>query len=336
MQHKRSILSVLLLMIGVVFFSISCKKEAALTPETVYDGAPKLPQGLSKYDTTIQHFYDSTGTYIMYKFSNEGDYRFFVKGVAGIGILLPPAVLAVQVDSSKQGDIDTLNMAVDYVINTLLRKNYSNKLLRQLLPYKILLYKYGRALTVNNAKPTGFDTATVATSLLGGPTLAANLSEGFNCLGMGIIRQASSFSFPTGYTAANAKIFHQLLWVGGGTTQTGTNGAVGKGRIPIPDAFKVTDYGALTAQWNALPQPRSGISVDSLCMLAGTLVYQQNALSDYSDFIKKMAGSTNSAFESLYLTATADPKGLRRKKRDAIVSFFKNEYGYDIENAWNR
>ncbi|MBN9295856.1 MAG: hypothetical protein J0I41_02545 [Filimonas sp.] len=321
---------VLTILLAVAACFTACKKESALTPETVFNGGIKLPQGWSKYDTTIQSFYDSTGTYIGYKFDNEADLRFFMMGIPNMPLSIAPPVLAVQVDSSKQGDIDTLNMAVDYVINGLLRKSYSNKLLKQLLPYKILLYKYGRALIDNKTKPTAFDTTSIANSILGSVSSANNMVEGFNNIGLGIIRQMSSFSLPAGYSTSDKASFHQLLWVG-----TGSSGAIARGKIKIAPGFDITDYATLTNLWTNLPLPRSGATVDSLCQASGTLTYMKNAQLDYASFIKNIATRTPDSFANLYLGAR-DPNGIRQKKRDAVIAFFKNEYNYNIENAWNQ
>lgn len=330
MQNK---LLTLLLTICISVIFVACKREGALTPEKIYSGAPVLPQGWSIYDTTIQNFYDSTGTYISYKFDNESDFRFFMKGVSNVGILTPPAVYAVRIDSTVQTDIDTLNMAVNYLVNGLLRKSYPVKLLRQLLPYKILLYKYGRALTVKTSAPTGFDTASVSAAAAGGPTLATNLAEGFNCLGLGIVRKTSSFSLPAGYSTTNKKSFHQALWVGN-SLQSGATGAVGQGRISIPAGFKLTDYAQL-ANLNALYKDNR-IVLDSVCRANGVLGnYMKDVVTDYKDYITKIASNTRATFDAMNIQ-TSDYKGLCAKKRDAIVNFFKTEYNFDIENSWNK
>ncbi len=332
MNTDQNIFLKLVVLFCLPVLLLACKREVALTPEKVYSGAVQLPQGLSEYDTTIQNFYNSTGTYIAYKFDNEGDLRFFMKGIPGTGITIPPGVYAIQIDSTKQGDIDTLNMAIDYVVNKLLRPTYPDKLMRQLLPYKILLYKYGRALTASKTAPTGYDTAAVMAGMMGGPVLATNLAEGFNCLGLGIVRKAASFSLPAGYSASNKKTFHQALWTGN-TAQSGANGAIGKGRIPMPAGFKLTDYAALANLY--LQYKDNRIILDSVCRANGTLAYMKDQMVDYMDYINKISANTRENFNLIYLDAT-DSKGLCARKRDVIVDFFKSEYNYDIENSWNR
>lgn len=109
--------------------------EESLTPSGI-SSAYQLPQGNHDYDNDIVDFYNSTGTYILYKFSQkearwsptsyEAEGRASVDSTGAEGYELQPA------------DEDYVGPLLD-ILHKYWLDNYSSEFKKQLLPSKILL-----------------------------------------------------------------------------------------------------------------------------------------------------------------------------------------------------
>jgi hypothetical protein len=109
------------LLVGIMML-ISCKKEAAIQPDTLQPEYT-LPQGNHDYDTRIVNFQHKYGTYILYKFTDK-DFRWNIN-----------AQISYVADQGDQNNITpALNALDEYLLHY-----YNDDFLKKTLPYKIML-----------------------------------------------------------------------------------------------------------------------------------------------------------------------------------------------------
>ncbi|MDR6785388.1 hypothetical protein ABIE26_004098 [Pedobacter africanus] len=96
--------------------------------------------------------------------------------------------------------------------------------------------------------------------------------------------------------------------------------AVSYNKIALPPAFvAATDYTTLTAA--------NRRSYGVFTLVSG----QQNVYGDFLDYIYNLSLQTPQELEQTVFTATNDPAGKFRLKYNAVISYFKEVYGVDLQ-----
>ena len=312
MKPIKYIQSICLIALSILI--VSCHKEAALQPSTVFSFNYALPQGKHTYDDTIVSFYKKYNCFILYKFNNDQDFRWTLGG----GPMLPTYAMPA--------DTNFISPVVSYILGRTLYL-YSDTFLQKVLPYKILLSGGFESLTANANAPTGYDTSS-APGLIAGQSaqLQPTLLQGTNCnfMALGVVRTGFSTIINTvettpGQTPAFILTFranfNYFLW----------QLALYQGRIEMPTGFaSVTDYTVSDLRTN---YAKYGL------LYSNTVTVQD----DFLAYIREMTARTDTEFSNAFLqpAATKDPSGKRKQKYDLIRAYYLANYGFDVQAIGN-
>jgi len=195
---------------------------------------------------------------------------------------------------ADQGDENYIASALD-ALDTYLFKYYSKDFLQKALPYKILLASRIRALDQdNNPVETPVNAASTSSQLTFG-------------------RAGSSLA---GLTAEELKgmkkDLHREFW----------NQAVGFGKIPLPPVFVVATKYEDVASWNS---KNYGVFLDPV-------TYSATVYSDFIAYINMIVSNTPEELEQSQFLPQNDPNGKFKFKYNAIVKYYKETYGVDLQS----
>lgn len=264
----------------------ACKKEdtPVASPSNEFY---TLPQGNAAYDDLFVQFQKDYNSYILYRFS-ENDFRW--NGTSRLPYM------------AKEGEPAAIMDAFTFIQKAFL-SDYSKDRLQQLMPYKILLSAGIYQLTVNTAKPTGYDTLTTNIGLY----------SGINHVTFGYVNSTLKTLNSSKKKDIQADL-HRTFF-----TQ-----ALGRQKISIPSSF--------TALFNA-----TGNSATAYKGL-GFLEYQRSYTvdMDFLAFIYYALRYNEIQFKASYLTTAFDTSGLIAKKYALVKKYLKDNWEIDTEIISNR
>ncbi len=272
---KINLLTYFLLL--VLFFS-GCSKEENLKVEEI-PPLYVLPQGNHPYDKTIVDFYNTYGTYILYKFT-EKDFRWNINS----NILF----------TGTEADENYVEPALA-TLDKYLFKLYPTDFLKKALPYKIMLASRIRSVTITSIEQIVDDYNNTASSF-------SQLSFGHT---------GSTLST---LTDAQLKVMKAEL------NREFWRQAITLNKIEMPPVFlAATNYDLVT-----LANRRTyGVF---------TLIGQtQTRYGDFVDYMYNIALKTPQEWEQTVFIASNDPAGKFRLKYNAIISYYKEKYGIDLQ-----
>jgi hypothetical protein len=261
----------------ILLLFAGCRKEETTQTEDI-PALYTLPQGNHAYDKTIVDFYNTYGTYILYKFTDK-DFRWNFNS----NILF----------TAEQGDENYIEPALT-TLDKYLIKFYPSDFLKKALPYKIILS--ARIRTVNAS------TGVVLDNYINAASSSSHLAFG---------RAGNTLST---LTAAQLKVMKAEL------NREFWRQAVAYGKIEIPPVFvSATDYSLVT------PANRRTYGVFTL--VSGV----QNIYGDFVDYLYNIALQTPQEWEQTVFTTTNDPAGKFRLKYNAVINYYKQKYGIDLQ-----
>lgn len=260
---------------------LSCKKEAVLKPEQI-SPMYTLPQGNHAYDTRIVDFYNKNGTYILYKF-NSNDFRWNITNH-----------IPYMAEEADENWVEpSLNFLDDQLFSF-----YNPAVLKQILPYKIILASKIRALvpSENELIPDPLDIPVMSTYAY------SHLAFG-NC--------NSQLPLMTAIEIQKAKSqLHTSLW----------SSAIQGERIELPPVFiSATNYA------NVYP----------FNVAQHGVFFQENGfftlVQDMLDYVNLITSNTKTELESTLFIPEKDPLGRFRFKYNAIIEYYKTNYQIDLQ-----
>lgn len=262
----------------LVVISAGCKKEDIVQTEVI-PPMYALPQGNHPYDKTIVDFYNTYGTYILYKFT-EKDFRWNINS----NILF----------TGTQADENYVEPALA-ALDKYLFKVYPTDFLKKALPYKIMLASRIRSV-LNGDREIILDNYNNTASS------ASQLSFGH------------AGSTITTLTEAQLKVMKAEL------NREFWRQAIVFNKIEMPPVFVAATTYDLVTSGN-----RRTYGVFTLVNLT------QNSYGDFIDYIYNIALLTPQEWEQTVFTATNDPAGKFRLKYNAIINYYKQKYGIDLQ-----
>jgi hypothetical protein len=262
---------------------IGCKKDAPIRPDQL-EAEYKLPQGDHPYDRTILDFYQKYGTFFLYKF-NSKDFRWNI--TANIPY------------TADQADEAYVAPALE-MLDKKLFSFYSEDLLKQVLPYKIILSS--RIREIKTAYNGGLDT-------LERPVNSASSTSHF-AFGMVSARLGQ-------LNAAELKVMkgdlHQGFWMQ----------AIYGGKLQVPPLFaSSTDYSMV----GEFSRKNYGVFV-----VRDNMTFKE----DMGDYINAITSHSYQELEAQVFNTENDPRGRFFYKYKVIVNFYKAEYKIDLQAIGN-
>jgi hypothetical protein len=262
----------------LVVITAGCKKEDIIEPEVIQP-MYTLPQGNHPYDKTIVDFYNTYGTYILYKFT-EKDFRWNIN--SNILFTGTPA---------DENYVEPALAALDKY----LFKVYPTGFLKKALPYKIMLAS--RIRSVLEVTPE-----IILNNYNNSASSASQLSFG------------NAGSTITTLTEAQLKVMKAEL------NREFWRQAIVFNKIEMPPVFVAATTYDLVTSGN-----RRTHGVFTLVNLT------QNAYGDFIDYMYNITLQTPQEWEQTVFTATNDPAGKFRLKYNAIINYYKQKYGIDLQ-----
>lgn len=297
MRSRGFVRSCMLVLACVFMLSLSsCYKDPRLTPGTasvLYD----LPQGNHPYDTAIVNFYNTYGSFILYKWT-AADFLYGLTGQAfGGEIIAYPA------------DTNYVAQGMSFLHANLLDL-YPAAFLKQTMPWRILLGSQIDSILI-----------TTSDSAWAPPNRDTILNIHITSVsGFRQITFCQVDSALPGLSAARAA--QARGWLNSAWWQQ----AIGNKVLERPDTFDtVTDYNNLN-QFNNLAE---GVLVYHT---NGTL---NTAASDFVDYIQMITSTNYQQIDSTWFSPQTDTQGRIKEKYNIIVQYYLSKYGVDLQAIGN-
>jgi hypothetical protein len=208
------------------------------------------------------------------------------------------ADLAVMADQGEESYIEPALTTLD---NYLFRF-YSTELLKKVMPYKIILASRIRSITRTSP-------LTLADDYINTTSSYSHLAFGRASSTLGTLTDAQ-------LKVLKAEL-HREFW----------KQAFVYNKVSLPPIFAAsTDYAAIVNN-TVLTRRAYGV-------FTGTIVngVKQTGARDFSEYMYNIALLTPQEWEQTIFTAVNDPAGKYRLKYNAIINYFKEVYGSDLQN----
>ncbi len=302
---------ILLLAIGVGIGSCS-KKEEALTPSNA-DVTYQVPQGNAAYDQTITGYYNTYGSYLLYKFSDRDAYW-------------TPTMWKKPVQSSTGNwsvGADVVPAIADYIapqldlIDKSLFSLYPASFLKQFLPVKLLLCSKVDSIY------TTYVFTPVYTPAKGVKKIAAyysydNIAINYGDASVNQMTAAEKLAF---LARLNQVLFQSI-----------------NDRGLIKPTIEFTN----SADYSTTPTTQAAAYGKGII----STYYSATALSDWNAFVMAMVtlsetdlnrsvANTNSSAVGI-LNTTKDANGLIRKRYNIVRNYYINTYQVDLQKIGNK
>ena len=294
---------------------IACDKNEELIPciepENVY-GDPTLPQGDHDYDDYILDFHEKYNTLILYKYEPR-DIYWNITNNAFIPIVYD-SVGAISVGGYRDFPAD--EAYIDRQLEMMREKflsHYPDDFLRQMLPKKIFLLRAFESVTKEGVVTDGAPTSGIDYLLFqwGGEEILAITPAQVNDF------RAKASEVFLRKLVNNSKIERDPVFLG--ITDYSTPGSGNAARLA--NGFITPSAITTTSDWDAYVAAIVATPYDTLVAPRGDL--------PLTNFVNRRG----------ILTPEYDTSGKLRLKYDAMVAYFKQTYGIDLQaigNDWER
>ncbi len=286
----------------VILLEGCTKKEARLIPSDINEYGYKIPQGNNSYDQRIVDYYNRYGVYMLYKFTSRDAYWSITKWDSTYRL--------VPADSAFVDNQLTL-------LDTTFFRYYADTTLRKYLPVKFLLCKSIR----NNG-------------------LGAELDTYFSGAG-----NASGFVYETFIANWGSSRILNIRGVKDSTVIFRGNINYGflrlldlKNKIGKSDAFNAAaDYTTPIINTTQAQRFKRGFlstfsSTTPPSLQSDWYNFIQAIVQNPYSYLTNAAGMTanNTTYQGI-LTPVKDSSGLIRRKYDAMINFYLNNYNIDLQ-----
>jgi|GEM_PF-309185 len=293
-----------LIVLGLLFFMAACKKEEKLTPTEKPELGYQLPQGNNGFDQRIVGYYNRWGIYLLYKFSAE-DFAWQVTG-------------SDKNYKSVPADEAYIDQQLNLLDNTFF-KYYQDSTLRKYLPSKFFLCS---SLTYLDKRTDAY--LLTSTNMGGFESFAVNWGNKRILNISSPIDSVSIFRGNVNYS------FLKMMDIKKKMTQSDIFLAASNYTTPISPATMAERYK------RGFLSPGTGVSIGTLpSSQSDWYAYLQVIVSNtYANLTNPATTATDATAKGI-LSSVKDVNGVVRRKYDAMIKHYKDNYNIDLQKIGN-